>query len=348
MSEKNDVSTLTTEPMGGLPMATPKKQTHSEGFDAVLQDQPRGVNDKVLRKRKILVTGDQGFIASRVVQKLLGMGHDVYGFDILTGQNLLNLQQVEEFVKRVDVVFHIAAEADFTRMSKSIESGFVGARINVEGTHNVAFACAKYNKWMVYASTVCVYGNQKEHPEREDVTLPNPGEIYACTKYAGEWVMRGYGQTFMMPWTSLRFATIYGEGMRPALGVSVFFRQAMSGVPITVHGDGNQDRTLTFVEDLVEGIVATLEHEDTAKGQVINLTAPKAVSANQMAEDIQKLVAEDTGVLVPIQHIEQRPNQTLQEDFDVSKAKNLLGWEAKTSWEDGLIETYKWMKKTAV
>lgn len=92
-----------------------------------------------------------------------------------------------------------------------------------------------------------MYGNQKNHPETEDYTLPNPSDLYACSKYAGEWIVKGYGQNFGMPWTILRFATIYGPGMRRALGLHIFFRQAMAGDPITVHGDGEQDRTLTSI-----------------------------------------------------------------------------------------------------
>ncbi len=243
-------------------------------------------------------------------------------------------------IKGVDIVYHLAAQADLTQMSKSVQAGRDGVMINVQGTHNVAYLCAEYKKWMIYASTVCVYGNVEEHPEREDRTLPNPSELYACSKYAGEWIVRGYGLNYGMKWTSLRFATIYGEGMRPALGMHIFFRQAMKGEPITVHGDGSQDRTLTYVEDLVDGIVAPLNAPENAYGQIFNLSTEYPVSALQMAEDIKRVTASDS----PIQLIEQRANQTQHEDFDVSKARILLNWEAKTPWEEGLQKTYTWMK----
>lgn len=289
---------------------------------------------------KILVTGSSGFIASKLVSRLTDMGHTVIPFDLRGGQDLLNKEQVEQFVQYVDVVYHLAAQADLTHMSKSVDDGYKGTMINVQGTHNVAYACAKYGKWMIYASTVCVYGNVEEHPEKEDKTLPNPSELYACSKYAGEWIMRGYGLNYDMPWTSLRFATIYGEGMRPALGMHIFFKQAMSGQSITVHGDGNQDRTLTYIEDLVDGIVAPLNKPEQSQGKIFNLSTSYPVSALQMAEDIKKITGSDS----TIQFIEQRANQTHHEDFDVSKAKNLLRWEAKTPWLEGLIKTHKWMK----
>lgn len=297
--------------------------------------------DVGFKKKKLLVTGSSGFIASRLVQKLREMGHDVYPYDIVDGKDLLNLTQLEEAIKQVDIVYHIAAQADLTQMQKSVEDGRKGVLINVEGTHNVAYLCAKHNKWLIYASTVCVYGNQKNHPETEDDTLPNPSELYSCSKYAGEWIVRGYGYNYGMPWTSLRFATIYGEGMRPALGLHIFFRQALTGAPITVHGDGSQDRTLTYVGDLVDGIVAPLSRPAKAQGQVINLTANEPISANRMAEDVKRI----TGTQSEIVHITQRPNQTIHEDFSVEKAKKLLGWEAKTTWEEGLKKTLEWMKQ---
>lgn len=299
----------------------------------------KSVNEK-FDKKKILLTGSSGFIASKVMQKLREMGHDVYGYDIVSGQDLLNITQLEEAVKKVDIVYHLAAQADLTQMSKTVEDGYKGTMTNVQGTHNVAFLCAKHKKWLIYASTVCVYGNVEQHPEKEDETLPNPSELYACSKYAAEWIVRGYGYNYGMPWTSLRFATIYGEGMRKALGLHIFFEQAMAGQPITVHGDGSQVRTLTFVNDLVEGIVAPLSHEKTAKGQVFNLTATTGISAKQMAEDVKAL----TGSESEIRFIEQRANQTMHEDFDVTKAKELLGWEAKTPWNEGLKATYEWIK----
>lgn len=303
-----------------------------------VQTYEKSVNEPIV-KHRILLTGDQGFIASKVKLRLRELGHDVFGYDVVSGQDLLNLAQLEEAIKKVDIVYHVAAQADLTQMQRSVEEGRKGVLINVEGTHNVAYLCAKHKKWLIYASTVCVYGNVTGHPEKEDETLPNPSELYACSKYAGEWLVRGYGYNYGMPWTSLRFATIYGDGMRKALGLHVFFRQAIAGEPITVHGDGTQTRTLTFIDDLVDGIVAPLSYPEKAKGQVFNLSTTRPISALQMAEDVKHI----TGSNSKIVFLPQRDNQTLHEDFDVSKAKSLLKWEAKTSWEDGLAKTYEWM-----
>ncbi len=288
---------------------------------------------------KVLLTGHRGFIASKVDARLTADGHTVMGYDIVDGNDLLDLELLESFVMDADVVYHIAAQADLTQMT-DIEGARSGVLRNVEATHNVAYLCAKYKKWLIYASTVCVYGNVPFHPAREDITLPNPSELYAASKYAAEWLVKGYGRNFAMPWTILRFATIYGEGMRPALGAYVFFRQAMRGEPITVHGDGTQDRTLTYIDDLVDGIVAPLKNPEMAYNEVFNLTAPEPISAKKMAQDIVDMTRSTS----PITFVPQRMNQTHHEDFDVSKAMTLLGWQAKTPWLEGLKKTYEWMK----
>lgn len=289
---------------------------------------------------KILVTGSSGFIATKLVERLKGMRHEVADFDIITGQDLLNRDELETYIKDADVVYHLAAQADLTKMMKDLDGGLFGATLNIEGTHNVAYLCAKHNKWLIYASTLCVYGNQETFPEHEDKNLPAPPELYACSKYAGEWIVKGYGYNFDNPFTILRFATIYGEGMREALGMHIFFRQAMAGDAITVHGDGLQDRTLTYIDDLVDGIVAPLANKEASNQQIFNLSSPMPVSALQMAEDVREITQSDS----PIVFIEQRKNQTFHEHIDVSKAKELLGWEAKTPWKEGLTKTLEWMK----
>lgn len=289
---------------------------------------------------KILITGDKGFIATKLKEALIVQGHEVVGYDVVDGLDLLNRDMLESYIEKVDVVYHIAAEADLTRM-QSLDAGYAGVMANVQATHNVAYLCSKYDKWLIYASTVCVYGNQEVHPETEDTTLPNPSELYACSKYAAEWIIKGYTKNFGNPYTILRFATIYGEGMRPALGMHIFISQALNGEPITVHGDGLQDRTLTYIHDLVEGIIAPLNHPEGARNQIFNLTAPQPISALKVAEDVKKAIPESPS---EITHIEQRDNQTFHEDFSVMKAKELLGWEARTSWEEGLMRTISWLR----
>lgn len=287
----------------------------------------------------ILLTGSSGFIGSQILRRLEEEGHTVTPFDIQTGGDILDRHQLAAAVVGKDLVYHIAAQADLTKI-KDIETAYQATRLNVEGTHNVAAACAATGAWLVYASTCCVYGNQEKHPETEDETLPQPSELYAATKLAGEEVIKGYAANFGFPYTILRFATIYGPGMREALATHIFFDQAYRGVDITVHGTGEQDRTQTFVHDLVEGVVAVASHPES-QGHVINLTAREPISANKMAEDIKRLIASPSNIV----HITDRPNQTLHEDFSTEKALTYLGWEARTPWEKGLELTAAWLEQ---
>jgi nucleoside-diphosphate-sugar epimerase len=288
---------------------------------------------------RVLFTGSEGFIGKKIVEHLKGDGHEVVPYDIGLGQDILDLAQFEDAVKNVDVVYHIAAQADLTKIT-DIERGKWNTDINVTGTHNAAYLCAKYNKLLVYASTCCVYGNQHDdsHKHTEDRILPNPSELYAASKLAGENIIIGYGHTFGLKYVILRFATIYGPGMRDALAVHVFFDQALNNEDITIHGDGEQDRTQTYVEDLAKGAVAVMSHPESIN-HVINLTAEERVSVNKMAEDIKKVSGSKSNII----HTEDRPNQTRKENLSAQKARDLLGWEAETSWEEGLAKTYHWM-----
>jgi nucleoside-diphosphate-sugar epimerase len=273
------------------------------------------------------------------MQALRKLGHEVVSYDIVDGQTLFDMDRLEQAVKAADIVYHIAAESDLTRMM-TLETGRAGVRTNIGGTENVAYLCATYDRWFLFASTVCVYGDVNLHPVHEDRTLPNPNEIYACSKYAAEWLIKGYGKSFNLNYTILRLATVYGPGMRAALGVYVFFEQALLGLPITVHGDGKQERTLTYVDDVVEGMIAPLSHKAAALGQVFNITMQEPISALRMAHEIRDITRSASQIVF----IPQRKNNTIHEEVDISKAEHLLNWRARTSFTEGLYRTLPWMK----
>jgi len=282
-------------------------------------------------KKKVLLTGSAGFIATHLSRELRDRGFQVRTYDIVHGQDLRDLVRVIGAVRGVDTVFHLAAIADLNRSRVDpIET----MEINVEGTWNVAYACWKAGAKLFYASTCCTYGNQEHHPVDENA-LPRPAEIYACSKLAGEYVIQGFHHTYGLPYNIMRFATIYGEGTRPALGTHIFFGQALRREPITVHGDGQQTRTLTHVDDLVAGIMALYDSEKM--NEVWNLTTEEEVSALVMARDIRSLV----GSLSEIVFVPQRVGQTFRESISAGKMRREVGWEAKIKWKEGL-ERMKW------
>jgi UDP-glucuronate 4-epimerase len=288
---------------------------------------------------KILVTGGKGAIGSRLMAKLANLGHEPISYDLIDGEDLFDMARLEAAIVAVDVVYHVAAEANLNNM-RTLDGARNGMARNVIATENVAYLCAKHSKWLLFISTMCVYGDVAQHPEYEDTTLPNPSEIYAASKYAAEWVIRGYGVNFRLPYTILRIATVYGPGCRPELGVHVFFRQALKGEPITVHGDGSQVRTLTYIDDVVDGIAAPLAHAAQASGQIFNITGTEPISAADMAKQIKEITSSQSS----ISFVPQREYNTQTEDPDASKAKQLLQWEAQTPFLEGLQKTLDWMR----
>jgi len=284
---------------------------------------------------KILVTGGSGFIGKRLMEKLKDLGHEVENFDFINGQDIRDYEQVERAVKGKDMVFHLAAVAD---LNFSREHPIENGEINVGGTTQIAVACARHNVFLSYVSTCCVYGNQEVHPSSEK-SLPNPAEIYACSKLAGEYVVLGYHHLYNLKYNILRFATVYGPEMRPALAVWIFLDQAMRRVPFTVQGDGKQTRTLTYVDDLIDGCIASMDEKCT-NGEIINLSTEEEISVL----DVINLAKELTGSKAEITFIEQRPGQVFKEGIDASKAKKLINWSAQHSFKEGMKLTYEWMK----
>ncbi len=287
-------------------------------------------------RKKILVTGSSGFIASKLVTRLQELGHLVEPFDLTNNRDIVNVSQVSKAVEEKDAVFHLAAVADlnWARVHPTATM-----KVNLEGTWNIANACRKYGAKLFFASTECVYGNQKVHPATEE-TLPNPSEIYACSKLAGEAIVKGFHHTYGLEYVNMRFATIYGEGTRPALGTHIFMRQAVKGEPITVHGEGWQTRTLTYIDDLIDAIMAAF---DSGKlNETWNMTATEEISALKMAMDIRGIVGSKSEIV----HIPQRIGQTGRESVSADKILRDTGWKAKVSWEEGIKRTYEWFKRT--
>lgn len=290
---------------------------------------------EMLRKKsqKILITGGKGFIGSNLAKALTLEGHRVKSFDVMDKENILNQEQIETAVQDMDSVFHLAAIADLSHVREHPKTS---VEQNVQGTLNVLEACRKHHAHLFLASTCAVYGNHHELTTEDSPTTP--AELYGQSKLAAESLIRGYVQMYQLQANIMRFGTVYGPGMKPACGMHIFFRQALLGEPITVHGDGGQTRNLTFIDDLIEGILLLFESDEF--GQTLNFSAEEEVSALAVAQEIKKI----TGSESPILHVPQRPGQTMRERISSKKAFEVLGWEATTRFEEGLKKTYEWFR----
>ena len=285
---------------------------------------------------KILITGGRGFIGSHLVARLHNLGHEVGVFDVADGQDICNYDQVRELVNGHDDVFHLAAVADLNYMRVHDKESLA---INVHGTENVALACRDAGAVLYFASTACVYGNQPVHPVDEN-TLPRPAELYAGSKLAGESIIVGLSKTHGLKYNLMRFATIYGPGTRPALASHIFMGQALRGEDITVHGTGEQTRTLTYIDDLIHGIVAL--HRSGKVNDVWNLSAEAEVSALRMATEIRYLTHSDSRIVF----IPDRPGQTFRESISAEKMRRATGWHARTDWSMGAQKMLEWFIAT--
>ncbi len=282
---------------------------------------------------KILITGGNGFIGSTLLKRFMEQGHEAVSFDVRNGgQDIRDINSFRDAARDCGAVFHLAAVAD---LNYAREHPVETMDINVQGTANVAAVCNELGIPLYYGSTCCVYGNQESHPSDEN-TLPRPTEFYACSKLAGEYVIKAYEKMYGLPAVHMRFATIYGPNMREALGAYIFLDQAVNKKDITVHGDGTQTRTMTYIDDLIDGIMMLFS--SGIKNGIYNLTTEGEVSALEMATDIKRLSGSNSRIVF----IPQRPGQIFRESLSAAKAKRTFGWEAGTKFKDGLVKTYKW------
>jgi nucleoside-diphosphate-sugar epimerase len=286
--------------------------------------------------RNILITGGRGFLGQHLTKALEERGHRVASFDIVDGQDLLDYNAVEKAVAGKDAVYHLAAVAD---LNYAREHPRETMDVNIVGTINVADVCARRGATLHYASTCCAYGNPDTHPV-DETTHPKPTEIYAHSKLAGEHIILGHASQFNLPYTLLRLATFYGEGMRPALAPFVFLKQAMAGEPITIHGTGEQTRTFTHVSDIVEGIARVVD--SGVKNEIINITTEEEVSVNEMAQLAKSLAGGNSEIV----RVADRPGQIHKEEILAAKAEKLLNWKARVSFQEGMRRSYEWMKTT--
>ena len=294
---------------------------------------------------KSLVTGGAGFIGSHLVDKLLEQGNEVLVIDNLsTGkkehlnpkaiffeQDLRDFNKIKSIFEGVDFVFHLAA---LPRVATSIEKPLLTNEINITGTLNVLQAAneAKVKK-VIYASSTSVYGNQKTLPIREDA-FPSPLSPYGLQKYVGELYCKIYSDIYKLATVCLRYFNVFGPRQNAEdeyAGVTAkFLKLKKQGKPLTIVGDGEQKRDFTSVFDVVRATVLAAEKE-VPGGEAINIASGKNYSINQLADIIggEK------------EYIPERPGEIRNSLADISKAKELLGWQPEYDLEKGLKEMMK-------
>ncbi len=317
---------------------------------------------------RVLVTGGAGFIGSHLVDALRARGHEVWVLDnLLVGsfdnirhhagkerfrfirESVLNAGLVDHLVSEVDVVYHLAAAVG---VSYIVADPLGSVRTNVIGTEYVLASAARYWKRIVIASSSEIYGRSSGEPigEAADRVL-GPTFVnrwsYSASKAIDEhlaWAYHAKG----LPVSVVRYFNCYGPRMNEDGYGSVianFVRQALRGEPITVHGDGHQTRSFTYITDTVSGTLLAGERPE-AIGDAFNIGMPREVSILDLASLITRL----TGSASPIIHVPyedyygQRHEDTQRRCPDITKASTTLGFAPQVALEDGLEKTIDWCR----
>ncbi len=318
---------------------------------------------------RILVTGGAGFIGSNLVDALIEQGHEVTVLDNLSvgkvaniqaqlnndhfhfvNGSILDLPTLERLVRQVDLIYHLAAVVGVKYV---VEDPLHAIVTNVRGTENVLELAFKYWTKTVVASSSEIYGKSTEVPLREESDrLLGPTSVnrwsYSDAKAIDEYFALAYAERGL-PVSVVRYFNVYGPRLDPNGYGSViarFVTQALRGEPLTVFDDGQQTRCFTYVADAVEGTIRAAT-EPGAMGNVFNIGSDRETSINQLAALILDLVGSDAGIThVPYSSAYGSDfEETRRRVPEVARARDILGFEAHTPFEDGLRHTLAWFQQ---
>ncbi len=303
----------------------------------------------------VLVTGGAGFIGSHLVDRLVRDGHAVRVLDkFRTGrrENLSHLEGhfeliqgdirdptcVKRAVAGVEVVFHLAAAGS---VSFSVEQPLVSNDINVVGTLNVLVCSREAGvRRVVFSSSSSVYGNTPVLPKHEAMP-PNPQSPYAITKLVGELYCRNFYQLYGLETVSLRYFNVFGPRQDPnspyAAVVPKFISGLLQGRPPLIHGDGTQSRDFTYVENVVSANVLAA-WATRGVGEVFNIGCHRSVTLLELYREVERLV----GTQVEPVFGPPRPGDIKDSLADITRAKELLGYQPSIDWREGLRRTVAW------
>jgi dTDP-glucose 4,6-dehydratase len=303
---------------------------------------------------RILVTGGAGFLGSHLVDRLLAEGHDVIAMDnLITGStdNIAHLagnrhfsfihHDVTNYIYlkgHLDAILHFASPASPVDY---LELPIPTLKVGSLGTHNALGLALAKNARILLASTSEVYGDPLVHPQTEDywghVNPIGPRGVYDEAKRFAEAMTMAYHRSHGVQTRIVRIFNTYGPRMRLNDGrvVPNFVKQALTGQPLTVYGDGSQTRSFCYVSDLVDGIYRLLLSDEV---EPVNIGNPTEITIREFAERINVLTGNQVGVRYePLPKDDPRQRQP-----DISKARRLLGWEPKVELGEGLAQTVAW------
>lgn len=311
----------------------------------------------------ILVTGGAGFIGSTLCERLLRIGYRVIALDnfndfynpvikrdnITTAKKDPNYVLIEGDIRdgallnnlfrlfNINKVVHLAAMAG---VRKSIDTPQEYVDVDIKGTVNLLDISKKYRiSKFIFASSSSVYGKNPT-PFREDDYINIQISPYAVAKRSGEMFCRTYNELYNMPIICLRFFTVYGPRQRPEMAIHLFTKNIDEGKEIAIYGDGKSSRDYTYIDDIVDGIVSSIELD--CSFDIINLGNSYPIQLNKLINIIeQKLGKYALKRYLPIQ-----TGDAEHTCADIGRARNLLNYSPCTDIETGIEKFVEWYKKS--
>lgn len=310
----------------------------------------------------ILVSGAAGFIGFHLSRKLLENGFAVIGYDNVNDyydpslkesrlkllekfenftfyrNDLCNFSALEKVFKNhpIEKVCHLAAQAG---VRYSLTNPFAYQKSNLEGFLNVIELAKRFQvRNFVYASSSSVYGNNRKLPFSVKDNVDHPISLYAATKKANELIAHTYSHLYRLPTTGLRFFTVYGPFGRPDMALFLFTQKITTGKAIDVYNKGNMRRDFTYIDDIVNGIIAALE--TISQYEIFNLGNHR--SENLM--DFIRLIEQYLGKKAIINYLPIQPGDVPETFADIEHARAILGFQPTTDIATGIKRFIDWYK----
>ena len=308
---------------------------------------------------RYVVTGGAGFIGSNTVDELVKRGHSVVVLDDLSAGKEENLAEVRNkitFIKgsitdietarkamhEADYVLHLAAR---TSVPRSVKDPIESNRINIDGTLNVLVAARDAKvKRIVFAASSSAYGETPTLPKVETMQ-PAPISPYGVTKFVGELYLQTFGRCYGLENVSLRYFNVFGPRQDPSSPYSgvlaKFCNAALEQTQPLIFGDGEQTRDFTYVENAVQANLLAFEAPNVS-GKVFNVGVSGRVSLNEVVDLLSKI----SGHRMDAKHDPPREGDIRDSQADITQARNLLGYDPRVDFEEGLRRTFEWYKTT--
>jgi len=312
-----------------------------------------------MKNKSLLITGGAGFIGSHLVEKLI-KNNFIYIIDNFSNGNLDNIKflkkypknyklfkldindinKIEKKIIKIDYIVHLAALADIVPSITNPENYF---KSNVEGTFKILqFSLRKKVKKIIYSASSSCYGIPKRYPTKENEKI-NPQYPYALTKYLAEQMIINWSNYYNLNFVSLRFFNVYGPRSRTSgtygAVFGVFLAQKLAKKSLTIVGNGKQTRDFTYVLDVVDAIIKSMNSK--IKNEIFNIGSSNTYSVNYLVSLLSKNKT----------YIPKRPGEPNCTWADISKAKKILKWEPKFKIEDGvniMLKNINYWKKAKV